>query len=96
MNSPFSDLDSVLTKARDAEAAGNWDEALSMYETALAECRPRGGAPVGELLRKIGLVYYYRGDFDAAGTLFRQSKETAEAASATDQIAAALNCLGML
>jgi putative nucleotidyltransferase with HDIG domain len=96
VNSPFLDLNSVLTKARDAEAAGNWDEALSMYETALAESRPQGGAPVAELLRKIGLVHYYRGDFDAAGTLFRQSKETAEAAGATDMIAAALNCLGIV
>jgi putative nucleotidyltransferase with HDIG domain len=96
VNSSLSDLNSVLTKARDAEAAGNWDEALSIYETALAGARPQGGAPVAELLRKIGLVYYYRGDFDAAGTLFRQSKETAEAAGETDLIASALNCLGIV
>ena len=96
VNSSLSDLNGVLTKARDAEAAGNWDEALSIYETALAGARPQGGAPVAELLRKIGLVYYYRGDFDAAGDLFRQSKETAEAVGATDLIAAALNCLGIV
>jgi putative nucleotidyltransferase with HDIG domain len=90
------DLTSVLTSARDAEVAGNWDEALSMYQTALAECRPQGGAPVAELLRKIGLVYYYRGDFDAAGSLFRQSKDAAVAGGLTDQLAAAQNCLGIL
>jgi putative nucleotidyltransferase with HDIG domain len=90
------DLTSVLNDARDAEVAGNWDEALSTYQTALAECRLLGGAPVSELLRKIGLVHYYRGDFEAAGSLFRQSKDVAVAADLTDQLAAAQNCLGIL
>jgi putative nucleotidyltransferase with HDIG domain len=92
----MSELSTVLSQAREAEIAGNWDEALSIYETALVECRPLGGAPVSELLRKIGLVHYYRGDFDAAGALFRQSKETAEAGGLTDQLAAAKNCLGIV
>jgi putative nucleotidyltransferase with HDIG domain len=86
----------VLTKARDAEVGGNWDDALSMYETALAGCRPLGGAPVAELLRKIGLVHYYRGDFEKAGDLFRQSKEIAADALLTDQLAAAQNCLAIV
>ena len=92
----MSELSNVLSKAREAEAAGNWDEALSIYETALVECHAFGGAPVAELMRKIGLVYYYRGDFDAAGTLFRQSKEVATAANLTDHLAAANNCLGIV
>ena len=92
----MSELSNVLSKAREAEAAGNWDEALSIYETALVECRAFGGAPVAELMRKIGLVYYYRGDFDAAGTLFRQSKEVSTAANLTDHLAAANNCLGIV
>ncbi|HEY0674027.1 MAG TPA: tetratricopeptide repeat protein, partial [Longimicrobiales bacterium] len=86
----------MLTKARDAEAAGNWDDALSIYETALAQCRPFGGSAVCELLRKIGLVHYYRGDFDAAGSLFRQSRETANQAALTDHVAAAQNCMGIV
>jgi hypothetical protein len=60
------DLSGVLAKAREAEIVGNWDEAVSIYESALVECRAFGGAPVCELLRKIGLVHYYRGDFDSA------------------------------
>lgn len=96
MISPTYDLDSVLTKARAAEVGGNWDEALSMYETALAECRALGGAPVAELFRKIGLVHYYRGDFDKAATLFRQSKEVAADAGLIDQLAAVQNCLGIV
>lgn len=92
----MSELNTVVSQARAAEVAGNWDEALSIYETALAESRSLGGAPVAELLRKIGLVHYYRGDFDAAGALFRQSKETAEAGGLTDQLAAAKNCLGIV
>ncbi len=90
------DLSGVLTSARSAEVAGNWDEALSIYQAALAECRPLGGAPVAELLRKIGLVYYYRGDFDAAGHLFRQSKEVAVSGDLANEIAAAQNCLGIV
>ncbi|HEY0306039.1 MAG TPA: tetratricopeptide repeat protein [Longimicrobiales bacterium] len=96
MKSPIADLDTVLTKARAAEEGGDWDDALSMYETALAECRALGGAPVAELLRKIGLVHYYRGDFDKAGTLFRQSKEVAADTGLTDQLAAVQNCLGIV
>lgn len=92
----MSELSNVLSQAREAEAAGNWDEALSVYETALVQYRPSGGAPVAELLRKIGLVHFYRGDFDAAGALFRQSKETAASADAIDQLASANNCLGIV
>jgi putative nucleotidyltransferase with HDIG domain len=94
--SPIYDLNTVLTKARVAEEAGNWDDALSVYQTALAQCRSLGGAPVAELLRKIGLVHYYRGDFEAAGDLFRQSREIAADAGLTDLLASALNCLGIV
>jgi putative nucleotidyltransferase with HDIG domain len=92
----MSELSTALSQAREAEAAGNWDEALSIYETELVQYRSLGGAPVAELLRKIGLVHFYRGDFDAAGTLFRQSKEAAMAANAVDQLASANNCLGIV
>src|SRR5687768_4736828 len=96
MISSLSDLSTVLMMAREAEAGGNWDEAVSIYETALAQHRPLGGAPVAELLRKIGLVNYYRGDFEAAGTLFRQSKDNAVAHNLLDQLASANNCLGIV
>jgi putative nucleotidyltransferase with HDIG domain len=94
--SPIADLDSVLTKARAAEVGGDWDAALSLYETALAERRTLGGAPVAELLRKIGLVHYYRGDFDKAGTLFRQSKDVAAEEGLSEHLASAQNCLGIV
>ena len=59
MISPSRDLSTVLTQARVAEQAGDWDEALSIYRTALDQCRALGGAPVAGLLRKIGLVSFY-------------------------------------
>jgi putative nucleotidyltransferase with HDIG domain len=90
-----TDLSSVLAQAREAEVVGNWDEAVSIYESALAECRALGGAPVCELLRKIGLVHYYRGDFDAAATLFRRSRDIALEEQLPAALAAAKNCLGI-
>ena len=52
----------TLESARAAEEAGRWDAALEIYDGALHHCAPRS-APAAELLRKIGLVHYYRGDF---------------------------------
>lgn len=96
MISPSMDLGTVLTQARVAEQAGDWDEALSIYRTALDQCRARGGAPVAGLLRKIGLVSFYRGEFEVAGNLFRQSRKIAADAGSVDHLGAALNCLGMV
>lgn len=90
------DLESVLAKGRTAEAAGHWDDALAIYEAALAEFRTQGGVPVCELLRKIGLVYYHRGDFDTAAVRFRESRDHATRANLPAQLAPALNCLGIV
>jgi putative nucleotidyltransferase with HDIG domain len=92
----MSDLSAVLQAARTAEESGQWDEALSIYERALDQFRAQGGEPVAELLRKIGLVRYYRGDFEAAGKLFRSSKVVASECGLTGQVAAATNCLAIV
>lgn len=92
----MSDIRTVLQAARASEESGHWDEALSIYERALDYFRPRGGEPVSELLRKIGLVRYYRGDFEAAGQLFRSSKVVASECGLTGQVAAATNCLAIV
>lgn len=96
MISPSVDLGAVLTQARVAEQAGDWDAALSIYRNALDQCRALGGTPVAGLLRKIGLVSFYRGEFEAAGHLFRQSRKIAADAGSVDHLGAALNCLGMV
>ena len=56
----------VLEAARVPEEAGRWDEALAIYHDALERWRPVGGAPTCDLLRKIGLVHYHRGDLEGA------------------------------
>src|SRR5687768_4420656 len=85
----------VLDAARSAEEAGHWDDALSMYQTALDRWQSDGGAPVCELLRKIGLVHYFRGDFEVALNLFESSRRIASENGFTAQVANATNCLGI-
>jgi putative nucleotidyltransferase with HDIG domain len=91
-----SDLKAVLDAARAAETSGQWDDALSMYERALEEHRAEGGEPVAELLRKIGLVHYYRGNFELSFALFERSKAAAQSAGLTGHVSAANNCLAIV
>lgn len=91
-----ADLGAVLENARTAEAGGQWDEALAAYETALEQFRAQGGEPVAELLRKIGLVHYYRGNFEMAFALFERSLRVAEENDLIGHVAAASNCLAIV
>jgi putative nucleotidyltransferase with HDIG domain len=86
----------VLAEARAAETAGHWDQALRLYQTALTEWQPQGGAPVCELMRRIGLVHYYRGDFDVALNLFESTRRIAETHNLTTMVAPALNCCALV
>ena len=86
----------VLDAARAAEEAGRWDDALSIYQNALDQWHADGGAPVCELLRKIGLVHYFRGDFDVALNLFESSRRIASENGIDSQVASATNCLGVV
>jgi putative nucleotidyltransferase with HDIG domain len=86
----------VLDAARAAETSGNWDDALAMYESALEQFRAQGGEPVAELLRKIGLVHYYRGNFELAFAIFERSKSVAEESGLTGHVAGANNCLAIV
>lgn len=90
------ELISILEAAHVAEISGRWDGALEIYQSALTRYELTGGEPVAELLRKIGLVHYYRGSFEAALDLFERSKDIAERAGLIDQVAAAINCLAIV
>lgn len=96
MSNPINALESVLETARTAEAGGQWDEALRIYEEALARYEADGGEPVAELLRKIGLVQYYRGYFEPALALFERSNQIATDNDLIGQVAAATNCLAVV
>ncbi len=86
----------VLAAARAAEEDGRLDAALAIYQTALDEWQPQGGAPAAELLRKIGLVHYYRGDFDVALNLFESSRRVGLEADVPNLVAQATNCLAIV
>lgn len=89
-------ISEVLSAGRRAQEAGHLDEALGIYQGALSEWQPRGGAPTCELLRKIGLIHYYRGDFGVAHNLFESSRRMATELDLLDQIAKSTNCLGIV
>lgn len=93
MNTPLPDLAAVLRTAKIAEASGDLDEALRLYETTLAEFLTEGGEPVAELQRKIGLVYLWRGNSAEAQKRFVISREVAIAHGLQKQLAAATNAL---
>ncbi len=86
----------VLARARTNEEVGRWDEALQLYQSALEQWQQVGGAPTCELMRKIGLVHYYRGDFEVALNLFEESRRLAEQHDLPDRVAAALNCCAIV
>lgn len=86
----------VLTAGRNAQNAGRWDEALQLYQNALVEWQPRGGAPAAELLRRSGLVHYHRGDYGVALNLFESSRRIANEAGLPDQVASATNALAIV
>jgi putative nucleotidyltransferase with HDIG domain len=92
----LSAIAAVLEEGRVAEAAGRWDQALQLYQAAHAEWQPLGGAPACELLRRIGLVHYYRGDFEVALNLFESARRIAEEKNLTGMVAAALNCCALV
>src|SRR5688500_712286 len=96
MTLPKPELGTVLDAARAAETSGNWDDALAMYESALENFRAQGGEPVAELLRKIGLVHYYRGNFELAFAIFERSKTVAEENGLIGHVAGANNCLAIV
>jgi putative nucleotidyltransferase with HDIG domain len=92
----LSAIAAVLEEGRVAEAAGRWDQALQLYQAAHAEWQSRGGAPVCELMRRIGLLHYYRGDFEVALNLFESARRIAEENNLTGMVAAALNCCALV
>ena len=89
-------ISEALEAGKRAQEAGRWDEALSIYHAALAEWQPKGGAPTCELLRKIGIVHYYRGDFSVALNLFESSRRIATEHELLDQIVKSTNSLGIV
>lgn len=85
----------LLAAARSAEEAGSWETALELYHEGLQLWEP-GTPQAAELLRKVGLIHYYRGDHEIALNLFESSRRVAEQVGFSGLTAQALNCLGIV
>src|SRR5690606_41687357 len=86
-----------IAAARSAERAGDWDAALTHYESAFASLTVGGtAADAADLFRWIGTVHRVRGDGERAEEAYEASLAIAECARLPFQIASALNCLGIL
>lgn len=90
-------LSESLERARAAERAGSFDEALAHYETALQRA-PRAGAAadVADVLRWIGNLHRQRGDPELALEAYDASYEIAKASALPLQLASAFNCLAII
>ncbi len=92
MATELGSVGTLIESAHAAESAGDWDEAISLYESAL-EASADAEDPVrsAELLRCIGRVHFERGAYDRASELYQASLATAQAAGLHQETAAALN-----
>lgn len=86
-----------IAAARSAERDGDWDAALTHYESAFAAL-PAGGTPsdAADLFRWIGSIHRLRGDGERAEEAYDASLAIAQCAELPLKMASALNCLGIL
>lgn len=83
--------------AQAAEEAGEWDEALRLYEAARDRLRENGHVGLlADVLRKAGRVHSERGDLERAEELFEESLTLARKHGLAEQRAHALNSLAVV
>lgn len=80
-----------LERGRAAEEAGKLDAAMSIYQAALARCQASESETTSLLLRKIGVLHFFRGDYDVALNLFESAHRVAVEANLDLHAANALN-----
>ena len=68
-------------------------DALAIYE-ALRDDTALGAENRAQVLRRIGSLYFYRGELDQAADHFTASCKLARAGGSVSHLASALNCLG--
>jgi putative nucleotidyltransferase with HDIG domain len=92
-NTTVVDLNSLLETAQQAERDGRWMDALAIYQP-LSEDPTLSADERSIVLRRLGLVHFYRGELEKAGDFFQSSITIAREANSPMQLASALNCLG--
>lgn len=92
MRAELGSVQTLIASAKAAESAGDWDEALGLYESALeAAAAEESPARSAQLLRCIARVHFERGAYDRASEHYQASLATAQAAGLHNETAAALN-----
>lgn len=95
MLSELKEPPELLAEAAEAEKRSNWTQAITVYETLLRQSAVEQSSLRAQVLRRIGIVHYYRGDFELADELYEASIECARACGAWPQLASGLNSLAI-
>src|SRR5688572_21785807 len=83
----------ALDRALEADASGDWDEALRLYHEALETAQHEARVQRPMLLRKIGRVHFERGSYEEANRSFQASLISAQEEKQRTAAAAALNAM---
>ncbi|HEX6066991.1 MAG TPA: HD domain-containing phosphohydrolase [Longimicrobiales bacterium] len=90
-------LDAVISAARRAELAGEWNDAEQGYTDALRRIQageqPQRGP---EILRWLGRVHFERGEYEQAGIAFESSLVAAQRLNLRKECASALNAMAVV
>jgi putative nucleotidyltransferase with HDIG domain len=90
-------MDDVIQQAKAAEAEGDRERALKLYETAFTQhARAGDGSVLADLLRWMSTIRRDLGDLEVAEELAETSLAVAEARSDVPSAAAAQNCLAII
>ena len=87
-------MEDLTREARRLEQNGAWEQAVTIYQSALEQSSD--ARLHSELWRKIGIVHYNRGNYEAATPAFTQSERKAAGAGAAQEQALAINCIASL
>src|SRR5215204_7722863 len=90
-------LDAVISAARRAELAGEWNDAEQGYTDALRRIQAGEQPERGpEVLRWLGRVHFERGEYEQAGIAFESSLVAAQRLNLRKECASALNAMAVV
>lgn len=90
-------LDAVISGARRAELAGEWNDAEQGYTDALRRIQAGEQPERGpEILRWLGRVHFERGEYEQAGIAFESSLVAAQRLNLRKECASALNAMAVV
>ncbi|HET9439218.1 MAG TPA: HD domain-containing phosphohydrolase [Longimicrobiales bacterium] len=90
-------LDALISAARRAELAGEWNDAERGYTEALRRIQAGEQPERGpEILRWLGRVHFERGEYEQAGIAFESSLVAAQRLNMRKECASALNAMAVV